>query len=64
MKKAVIIAGWAVVLFAGGYVGAQDGQGESRKQPEVGLPTAQTPQTVCPVMGGRVNKDLYYDFGD
>lgn len=61
MKKAVIIAGLAAILFSSGYVGAQDDPGKHKEHPDAGQPTAKKAQTTCPVMGGAVNTNLYVD---
>jgi len=61
MKKSVIIAGLAVILFSSGYGGAQDDQGKHKEHPDAGQPTAKKAQTTCPVMGGTVNTNIYVD---
>lgn len=61
MKKAVIIAGLAVMLFSGGYIWAQDDQGEHKEHSDASQPTTKKTQTTCPVMGGAINTNIYVD---
>ena len=65
MMKHVAIA--TSLLFTGGLLltgiaGAADGQQENGKKSAAAEEKQELkPQTVCPVMGGKVNKDLYVD---
>lgn len=52
----IIVTAIAAILIAG-YVNAEDQpkQAENTEQKEL------KPQTVCPVMGGKINKDVFVD---
>jgi len=58
--KHALIAGLIVagLITAAGYCRAAEGQGHHAKEVEKPKITAQT---TCPVMGGKINKDLYVD---
>lgn len=62
MKKAVIIAGLAAILFNGGYVWAQDDHGKHKEHPDASQQTVKKAQTTCPVMGGKIDKKVYTDY--
>lgn len=64
MKKAVIITGLAVMLFSGGYIGAQDDEGQHKEHSDAGQKTVKKAQTACPVMGGKIDKKVYTDYND
>lgn len=61
MKKTVVIAGLAAILFSSGYVWSQDDEGKHKEYPDAGQLAAKKAQTTCPVMGGAVNTNLYMD---
>ena len=62
MKKSVIIAGLAVILFSSGYVWSQDDEGKHKEHSDAGQLAAKKAQTTCPVMGSAVNTNLYVDY--
>ncbi|MCX6998089.1 MAG: hypothetical protein NTV49_13655 [Kiritimatiellaeota bacterium] len=58
MKKLVIVMSAMLMLMRVGMAGAQAAPSGG---PAAARPTVQK-QTVCPVMGGEVNRDLFADF--
>ena len=57
MKKIVAVASAVLMVMGAGIAGAEEGQpagGEAAAQ-------AVKKQTVCPIMGGQVNTNLYVD---
>ncbi len=57
MKLATVVAGTVIMLIAVGLAGAQDNQpaGNAAVAPAV------KKQTVCPIMGGQVNTNIFAD---
>jgi len=56
MKK--LVAAAVVGILVAGMAMAGEGPGDGgEKKPKKKI----TPQTICPVMGGKINKDLYVD---
>lgn len=56
MKKKIVTAMTAILIAGGAMAGEEQGY-DAKQAAEAKI----TLQTTCPVMGGKVNKDLYVD---
>lgn len=69
MKAAWLMAIVAAVAFGAGILagcsGQSDGQGAGQpagRSPAPSAPSQEITQTTCPVMGGKIDKDIYVDY--
>lgn len=57
MKRIAVVVSAILILMGPGVLGAQESQTGTQKQ-------AVKKQTICPVMGGAVNTNLYVNYDD
>lgn len=60
MKTAIVIIGAAAIMISGGYIAAAE-QGAQKEQPANAPKTEVKAQTLCPVMGGAIDKKQFAD---